>query len=140
MSLYNALFGENPVARVLKLIYKLDIEDGYEIGRYRDIYIKGDKCVLYTRNGGGNTETYQEQISKLREHEHYITDYEDELDRTFLYFEFKLTEELKGNELVYKNILAAQGDTSSVGEKFKRLVPHELLWYIFFGMAVDFDV
>ena len=123
MSLYNALFGENPVARVLKLIYKLDIEDGYEIGRYRDIYIKDDKCVLYTRNGGGNTEVYKKENNKLRGHKHYITDYEDELDNTYLYFEFKLTEELKENKLVYENILAAQGDTSSVSEKFKKLVP-----------------
>lgn len=102
MSLYNALFGMNPLTPILKAMLNLDTEDGYDTGRFRDIYIQkpekeGDepKIVLYTRNGGGNREEYQPTMDRLAEHPNYITDYDDDFDCTYASVEFSVPEKFK---------------------------------------------
>jgi len=73
MSLYNILFGVNPIA--LTLLIGLELETGklftiglgklfagrYKVYRFRDIWISkdGDRIVLLTRSGGGNRECWE---------------------------------------------------------------------------------
>lgn len=93
MSLYNMLFGTNPAA--LFLIGALELEtEKYPTGRFRDIYFENEKggepkVILYTRNGGGNREDYQDVFEALEKHPLYITDYDDDFDSTYAYIEFK---------------------------------------------------
>ena len=67
--MYNMLFGVNPafpiLLKALNLIYHgktLNIKGKYDPGRFRDIYLsgEGDKILLYTRNGGGNRDCWEE--------------------------------------------------------------------------------
>ena len=102
MSLYNAIFGRNPMAPILKAMLNLDTEGGYDTGRFRDIYIQkpekeGDqaKIVLYTRNGGGNREEYQHVFDALAEHPNYLRDYDDDFDCTYASIEFSVPEKFK---------------------------------------------
>jgi hypothetical protein len=119
MSMYNMLFGTNPIAPVLKQVLRLDVEGGYDTGRFRDIYIENDKIILYTRNGGGNRECYQDIIDLLAEHPNYITDYDDDFDCTYAYIEFSIPDEFKE---FCKELEQYQGDTSKVSDKFKKYI------------------
>ena len=87
MSLYNALFGENPNSDLLLFTLGLSRED---CGRYRDCYLDNDKIVIYTRNGGGNRDEYYYIFEELSEHPNYISDEDDYFDCTYarIYFSF----------------------------------------------------
>ena len=98
MSLYNALFGVNKIAPLLLKMLDIDQPNNkYPSGRFRDIYFSedGKRIVLYTRNGGGNREQYQETIDKLATHPNYIKDYDDDFDCTFAYIEFSIPKEFE---------------------------------------------
>lgn len=62
MSLYNALFGENPAAAILLAAIGLTRE---KVPRYRDVYLVREddemRIVVHTRTGGGNREYYDSQ-------------------------------------------------------------------------------
>lgn len=45
---------------------------------------------IYTRVGGGNRESYIEEIKKLQSREDYIRDFDDEFDCTYATFVFKV--------------------------------------------------
>lgn len=118
MSLYNSLFGENNLAPVLKSVLKLDTEN-YPTGRYRDIYLDGDKITLYTRNGGGNREDYQFVFDALSKHPNYIRNYDDDFDCTYAYVEFSIPDQFK------EKLLAAseqQGEVLSPTDRFQKLI------------------
>lgn len=51
MSLYNIVFGENPLGEALLATLGLKPET---VGRYRDCFVSGGEIAVYTRNGGGN--------------------------------------------------------------------------------------
>ncbi len=131
------LFKENTIAEILKSALKLDCPDGYSTGRYRDIYIKDDKVVLYTRNGGGNRDCYTETEYKdsarcacqacvmkyvLPTHPNYLRDYDDGFDSTYAYIEFSIPEDLLPHLDKLKEL---QPDNSSVSEKFLKLTGKE---------------
>ena len=83
MSLYNMLHGQNSLSPFLLGILEIDQEGGkYQSGRFRDIYLNedGTKVTLFTRNGGGNREEYQDLIDVLATHPNYITDFDDDFD------------------------------------------------------------
>lgn len=116
MSLYNMLFGTNPAAGFLLGALELETEK-YPTGRFRDIYFEeeGNKVILYTRNGGGNREDYEDVFEALAEHPLYLTDYDDDFDSTYAYIEFKAPqsvidffEDVKGEKF------------ERVGERFQR--------------------
>lgn len=117
MSLYNALFGVNPMAPLLKAILELDEDreglvefpdvgydtdtpevekwvdeakrlNYYPTGRFRDIYLDDDLIVLYTRNGGGNADWLWYVHSCLRQHPHYLSEEDDDFDSTYRYYYF----------------------------------------------------
>lgn len=132
------LFGKSKFTVFLKQVLDLDTENGYDTGRFRDIFVKeeGKKIVLYTRNGGGNRDCYcgdyrprcdgvhdsgclAEVIKALQTHPEYITDYDDDGDCTYAYFEFKTPEKYKNLvHLVY----SLQGAPQTVTEKFSEVI------------------
>ena len=89
MSLYNMLFKENEKADKLLSMLALDRES---FGRYRDVYLNADgsKIIVYTRCGGENREDYDWVFENMEEHPNYISDYDDEFDETYCYFEFEV--------------------------------------------------
>jgi hypothetical protein len=94
MSLYNALFGVNPFAELLLATLKLSPD---AVGRFRDVHLTedGKRIVVFTRNGGGNREEYQDVIAQLQAHPLYVRDWDDDFDCTYASFEFKVPEEHK---------------------------------------------
>ena len=137
MSLYNSLFGTNPLGPALKDILEIDVEGGISSGRFRDIRVDetGEKIILYTRNGGGNRECYEgweygesgckecedsdiclpHKISILRTHPNYIRDYDDDFDCTYAYFEFSVPDDYKD---AMKLLSIKQGKPITISEKF----------------------
>jgi hypothetical protein len=119
MSLYNLLHGRNPFSSVLLKVLEIDQPGSkYESGRFRDIYLDegGTKIILYTRNGGGNREEYQDTIDVLASHPNYLTDYDDDFDSTYAYIEFSMPDEHK--EFVKEFMTGEKPET--VGEKFQK--------------------
>ena len=118
MSLYNMMFGVNPLAKVLIKMLELKKDD---VGRFRDIFYdkKKNLIVLYTRNGGGNREEYQHIFDALEaNHPHYVRDYDDEFDSTYAYIEFKVPEQYK--EMLDK--LSDDSKVETISEKFDRVI------------------
>jgi hypothetical protein len=112
MSLYNAIYGVNPATFfLLPMLGKRP--DEYP--RFRDCFIGGlentdendqfgipkkktthEKVIsIYTRVGGGNRETYENEIEELRKMPNYIKDYDDDFDSTFATFVFSIPEKWK---------------------------------------------
>lgn len=108
------LHGVNPMSGILLRMLDLTIES---VGRFRDSFLNSDgtSILIYTRNGGGNRESYEEIIKALQEHPQYITDYDDDFDCTYATFEFNVPE--KYLELT-KSISSGE-NPKSIGEKFK---------------------
>lgn len=116
--MYNMLFGENELADDLLKMLNLTKED---CGRYRDCYLdeKGEKIIVYTRNGGGNREYYEEVFDKLSSHTNYLCDYDDNFDCTYASIEFSVPD--KFIELT-KEFVKKGADTTTGSEKFKKLL------------------
>jgi hypothetical protein len=90
------LHGTHGLDQVLGFVLDLDIAGGrYDTGRYRDIWLQDGKIFLFTRNGGGNRDEYQDTIDDLAEHPNYITDYDDDFDYTYATIEFSYPEQYK---------------------------------------------
>lgn len=116
--MYNMLFGENELADDLLKMLNLTKED---CGRYRDCYLdeKGEKIIVYTRNGGGNREYYEEVFDKLSSHTNYLCDYDDDFDCTYASIEFSVPD--KFIELT-KEFVKKGADITTGSEKFKKLL------------------
>ena len=111
MSFYNILHGMNYLTPVLLAILDIDQKGSrWNSGRFRDIYLNedGTKIILFTRNGGGNRESYFPD--DIRKHSNYLTDYDDDFDSTYAYIEFSVP---KGFKRLIKKL--------STGEKPKSL-------------------
>jgi len=127
MSLYNILHGVNELAPILLAMLRLTPT---EAGRFRDAYLNedGTKIVVYTRNGGGNREHYDDECEagencnctgciityQLPKHPNYIRDYDDDFDRTYAYVEFSVPE--KYREIAKE--LATGEKPETIQEKF----------------------
>lgn len=97
MSLYNMLFGNNPLATAYLGMLNLSPTD---VGRFRDCFLRktdlGEiQIVVYTRNGGGNREEYEDVTDTLRAHPDYISDYDDDFDCTYASYVFRVPEQFK---------------------------------------------
>ena len=101
MSLYNMMQGVNPATFfVLPMLGK----HGEAYPRFRDCFIikhnfqykdrlllmlpvdeneKPSKIYVLTRTGGGNRESYRDEINELRKMPEYITDYNTSKDTKF---------------------------------------------------------
>lgn len=114
--MYNALFGFNENADELLSMLNLTKE---QVGRYRDCYLSkdGERIIVYTRNGGGNRDDYEEVFQNLSTHPNYITDYDDDYDCTYASIEFSIPDEHKQRvSEIFKD-----SDTSTGAEKFDKL-------------------
>ena len=98
MSFYNILFGQNPMSKVLLAMLNLSTE---KVGRFRDCFISEGKIAVYTRNGGGNRDCWNDCDPQctcpgctienhLPEHPNYLYDKDDDFDCTYatVYFSF----------------------------------------------------
>ena len=124
MSMYNAIFGVNRWSPVLRQILKLDVPDGYDTGRFRDISVQKaegepSKIVLFTRNGGGNREEYQYVFDALESHPNYLCNYDDDYDCTYASVEFSVPEAFQP---LIDFILSTDGCQSLPMERFKNLI------------------
>lgn len=97
MSMYNTLFGVNPLSVIFLGALNLARED---VGRFRDAFVANGEIAIYTRNGGGNREhySYDETDSgpgehcdctgciityRLPKHLNYLRDEDDSFDSTY---------------------------------------------------------
>ncbi len=114
MSLYNVLFGENSESPVL--LGMIGVNKEY-FDRYRDVDLieKGTKIRVFTRLGGGNRPDYKKTWDKIRNHELYIKDYDDDFDCTYAYIEYNIPEQFK--ETAKKMF---KGEPISFSNKFKK--------------------
>lgn len=94
MSLYNRLFGMNEETPVL--LGMIGVNKEY-FDRFRDVdLIKNGTIIrIFTRIGGGNRESYKRTWEKIRKHNLYLRDYDDEFDETYAYIEYKIPDTFK---------------------------------------------
>jgi len=93
--LYNLVMGDGDEGRrgiLCAAMLKLDSLG--EFGRFRDAWVERDgedlRYAIYTRNGGGNRPDYQEVTDRLRAHELYLADFDDEFDSTYATYYFRI--------------------------------------------------
>lgn len=126
MTMYNILFGRNPMSRLLLAMLNLTESD---TGRFRDCYLTrvppepdgGELHIaIYTRNGGGNRDDYQEVTARLQAHPQYVSDTDDDFDATYALYVFTVPEKFKATveELAGLGALPAQ----SPAERFEALL------------------
>lgn len=140
--MYHMLFGVNPYCLLLIRMLGLEKED---FARFRDAWTidEGKKILVLTRNGAGNSKCPLETgdpevkscedcwwggwdpcppraIENLRKHKYYITDYEDDFDETYMYFEFRTPEEyLPTTKLIFE---LQGGEPKPLREKFEEVI------------------
>lgn len=137
MSLYNALFGRNPFAPLL--LAMLHLEE-VETGRFRDCYLargtaqerqdlppeelaqKERRIVVFTRNGGGNRESYERQIELMRLHPEFVTDYDDDFDSTYATFEFRVPKEFGSEVQTLDEFTGGEKPVEEPMKKFAKLI------------------
>lgn len=142
MSLYNMLFGTNPMAGVL--LQALGITSA-DVPRFRDCYLGEDgQIVVYTRTGGGNRDFYESEDdcrrnypehfddvdsdsepsgpwnSDLRALPGFVEDEDDDFDCTYAYFRFAPPEEWKPLIDALRELGA--GTMQNPGERFRQLI------------------
>lgn len=98
MSLYQMVFADGEDG--LPLLGSLGFKSTGDVGRYRSSWIeRGDdgkpRIAIYTRNGGGNRESYEVTIKKLQNHKNYLSDSDDDFDCTYATFYFSVPDNLK---------------------------------------------
>lgn len=126
MSLYNMLFGANPMSDLFLGMVGLDRET---VGRFRDAYVEKTKedptkskfdssngggiwvLYVYTRNGGGNRGHFRDEPEyggpecdctgciaeyRLPSHPLYLGDEDDDFDSTYATFRFQVPSEFWG--------------------------------------------
>jgi hypothetical protein len=92
MSLYNGLFGKNPLNKVLLKMLGLKKED---FGRFRDCYYEDGAICVYARIGGGNRPDYKYVFDFVKKHKNYSCNSDDAFDCTYASIYFNLPEEFK---------------------------------------------
>jgi hypothetical protein len=122
MSLYNALFGLNPSSHLLLAMLNLSKND---VGRFRDCYLKRNddgllNIVVYTRNGGGNREDYEEVTEALQHHPAYLSDRDDDFDSTYAAYVFSVPDRFKETAVELEKLGAAP--TEEPMDKFQKLI------------------
>ena len=141
MSLYNMLFGYNPLTGVVLSSLNLDTT---KIPRFRDAYFEGDnnRLVIFTRTGGGNRDYYESVESRradwwgddepteedlegpynedLRNHPNFISDEDDDFDCTYAYFYYSIPESFTPIFETLKDLAAGKEPNPMV--RFKKMI------------------
>ena len=130
MSLYNAIFGQNPFSSVL--LQMLGTTRG-AVPRYRDCYLLagGKQIVIHTRTGGGNRDSYERggesQVEynpdgpfndDLRALPGYTSDEDDDFDSTYADFYFDVPEAFVEQIALLKDL----GTVQNPGERWQQLL------------------
>ncbi len=106
MSMYNLLFGQNPMSDLLLGIIGLNKS---AVGRFRDVFISNGEIAVYTRNGGGNREHWNDEKEEgedcdctgctityyLPKHPLYLRDEDDDFDYTYATIYFKIPDQYR---------------------------------------------
>ena len=98
MSLYNALFGVNPHARVVLGLLGTTAD---AVPRFRDAFFALDeesgepRMVIHTRTGGGNREEYEDQNEEMRGLPGFIRDADADYDATYANFFYEVPERVR---------------------------------------------
>lgn len=110
--------GETPES--MKFVQECIEKKYWMSGRYRDIFLNedGTQIVLYTRNGGGNRESYSYIFQVLSGHPNYIKDWDDDFDSTYAYISFSVP---KGWEEFCKQLSTGE-PLQSVSAKFQETI------------------
>lgn len=141
MSLYNMLFGVNPMAGIL--MQAIDLERG-QVPRFRDCYLdetdSESRIAVHTRTGGGNRPFYEnlEECRSnypeyfggdddpsgpwnddLRASPYYLTDEDDDFDATYATFYFRVPDAFKSLIATMREI---SGGTDAPGERWQKLL------------------
>lgn len=101
MGMYALTHGQNPLGPDLLFVIGLTVDD---VGRYRDAYVSEGKIAVYTRNGGGNRECWEEEADDchctgciatrhLPAHPLYSSDRDDDFDETYATFYFNIPDD-----------------------------------------------
>jgi hypothetical protein len=90
MSLYNLIFGKNPISSILLAIIGLKECD---VERFRDCFLGDNEIQVYTRTGGGNRSDYKNLA--LIKNKYYKSDEDDDFDCTYATYYFNIPEEIK---------------------------------------------
>lgn len=94
MSMYNLVNGVNQATFfILPMLGK----HPDEYPRFRDCFVEDGKIHVYTRAGGGNRESYEEEIEKLQNNQNYISDADDDSDCTYATFVFSIPDKWKND-------------------------------------------
>lgn len=92
----------------------------------------GDENLIsiYTRVGGNNRAHYQDEITKLKEMEGYVEDFDDKFDETYATFVFKVPDKfLKDFNLVKEgDLLNTSKEYKEIVEKVYPLLVEKLPW------------
>ena len=130
MSLYNALFGQNPFSGVLLQMLGTTRD---AVPRYRDCYLSedGKQIVIHTRTGGGNRDSYEKDgcdqaeynpdgpfNDDLRALPGYIHDEDDDFDCTYADFYYDVPEAFAPQVALLKDLGAIQNP----GERWQQLL------------------
>lgn len=134
MSLYNMINGvQSATFFVLPMLGK----HPDEYPRFRDCFIgkqytdeevdqfgipkhkHGEEKLIsvYTRVGGNNRESYEEQIEEMRKHPEFVEDYDDNFDNTFATFVFKVPEKFMDDFAKIK-----EGKIKETSKEYKDLI------------------
>lgn len=113
MSMYNALFGENPASEILLGLLGLERGDFY---RYRDCYLTedGGEIAVYTRGGGGNRD---DNTTDVAGHPNYLSDSDDDFDCTYATYYFSVPEAGKKVIDMLKDMDTVKRDPAKAWEK-----------------------
>jgi len=114
--LYNMLFGVDLAAFFIAPL----IVNGHpqeKIARFRDCFLQEEKVIIFTRLGGGNREYYQKEIEQLRNNPYYITDYDDDFDCTYAYFEFVIPDKWREDIEKIRN-----KDFKNTSDEYKKFI------------------
>jgi len=141
MSLYNMLFGYNPLTGVVLSALNIDTSN---IPRFRDAYYNAEDnhLVILTRTGGGNRDHYENMDSRrnswwceldvpteddlagpynedLRKHPNFLWDQDDDFDNTYAVFFYSVPEAFEPIFNTYKDINAGLDNPM---ERFKQMI------------------
>jgi len=111
MSLYNKIFGVNPLQDQLAKLIDLDLAT---VPRYRDIYVDSDDdIIVFARLGGQNRKIFANAIAALRTHPLHLCDRDDPLEDTYMHFVFR--PKCANDQEVARALFAIQGEYDPMG-------------------------
>ena len=104
MGMYSLVHGQNPIGPDLLLVLGLTTAD---VGRYRDAFVSNGQIAVYTRNGGGNRDHWDDDRDegsscdctgciatyRLPAHPLYLRDEDDDFHCTYATFYFRVPDD-----------------------------------------------